>query len=36
MSIKAPPALIKKKKRKKEGIKKGVFIDGKRPYKYII
>jgi len=27
---------VGKKKRREEGIKEGVFIDGRRPYKYII
>ena len=30
-SIRAPLALIRKKKRRKEGIKEGVFIDRRRP-----
>jgi len=25
-----------KKKRREEGIEEGVFIDGRRPYKYVI
>jgi hypothetical protein len=31
-----PLALVRKKKRRKEGIEEGVFIDGRRHYKYII
>jgi hypothetical protein len=31
-----PLALIGKKKRREEGIEEGVFIDGRRPYKYVI
>jgi hypothetical protein len=31
-----PLALIRKKKRRKEGIEEGVFIDRRRHYKYII
>jgi len=27
---------VGKKKRREEGIKEGVFIDGRRPYKYVI
>jgi len=30
-SIRAPPALIRKKKRREEGIEEGVFIDRRRP-----
>ena len=35
-SIRAPLALIRKKKRREEGIEEGVFIDGRRPYEYVI
>ena len=31
-----PLAFIRKKKKRKKGIEKGVFIDRRRPYKYII
>jgi hypothetical protein len=31
-----PLAPIRKKKRKEEGIKEGVFIDKRRPYKHVI
>jgi hypothetical protein len=36
-SIRAPLAPIgKKKRRREEGIKEGVFIDGTGPYEYVI